>query len=196
MIHDERPMAFEILTRNWWAVALRGGLAIVFGVVAFLMPLPTILALVWLFGAYALIDGVFSLVSAAKRDRSQPWWALLFEGLIGIAIGALAFVWPGLTTMALVYLIAAWAFLTGIFKIVAAIRLRKDITGEWMLGLSGVLSVSLGILLAVAPAPAAVALVWVVAAYAIVFGILLVALSVRLKRAKSDIGRNHTVRAA
>lgn len=196
MIHDERPMAFEILTRNWWAVALRGGLAIAFGVLAFLMPLPTILALVWLFGAYALIDGVFSLVSAAKRDRSQPWWALLFEGLIGVAIGALAFVWPGLTTMALVYLIAAWAFLTGIFEIVAAIRLRKEITGEWMLGLSGVLSVSLGILLAVAPAPAAVALVWVVAAYAIVFGILLIALSVRLKRAKSDIGRNHSVRAA
>jgi len=179
--------ALAILSANWWAITLRGLVGILVGILAFLLPLPTLTALVWLFGAYVFVDGVFNLVTVWRQSRrrrgahTRPWWALLLEGIIGLAVGVISFLWPGITALALVYLIAAWALVTGVLEIIAAVRLRKVIKGEWLLGLAGVVSLVLGVLLAVAPGPGAIALVWYLGAYAIVFGALLVALSFRLR---------------
>lgn len=171
-----------ILSTNWWAIALRGLVGILVGLLAFLMPIPTVTALVWLFGAYALLDGLFNLVSVLrKRTHRRPWWALLLSGIAGVGAGVISFIWPGITAIALVYLIAAWALATGVLEIVAAVRLRKEIQGEWLLAISGVFSVALGVLLALFPGPGAVGLVWYFGAYAIVFGVLLVSLGIRLR---------------
>jgi uncharacterized membrane protein HdeD (DUF308 family) len=172
---------FVALSANWWAVALRGVVGIVIGLLAFFLPLSTLTALVWLFGVYAFLDGVFNLLSLWRRPRARPWWALLLEGIAGVAAGVISFVWPGITALALVYLIAAWALITGALEIVAAVRLRKEIEGEWLLALSGVFSLLLGGLLAMFPRPGAIGLVWFLGAYAIVFGVLLVGLSFKLR---------------
>jgi uncharacterized membrane protein HdeD (DUF308 family) len=149
-----------VLQDNWWAIALRGLLGIVAGIFAFVMPLPTMIAMVWLFGAYAFLDGLFNLVSVWRQGRARPWWAMALEGVLGLGAGIMSFIWPGITALALVYLVAAWAFATGVLEIVAAVRLRKEIKGEWMLALSGVLSLTLGVLFAIAPDAGAVSLVW------------------------------------
>lgn len=171
------------LARNWWALVLRGAAAIAFGILAFVWPGLTVVALVILFGAFALVDGAFALVAAWRAaERRRPWWPMALEGLAGVALGILAFVWPGVTAFALLYLIAAWAILTGIFEIVAAVRLRKVIRGELLLALTGVASLAFGVLVVVFPGTGAVAVVWAIAAYAVVFGALLVALGLRLRR--------------
>lgn len=168
--------------RAWWLVALRGVAAVVFGVLAFVWPAVTILALVVLWGAYALADGILSFIAAFRvRERSKPMWALLLIGVLGVAAGIVTFLWPGITALALLMLIAAWAFVTGIFQIVAAIRLRKEIKHEWLLALSGALSVAFGVLMLLSPGAGALAMLWVIAAYAIVFGVLLIVLGFRLK---------------
>ena len=168
--------------RAWWLVALRGVAAVVFGVLAFIWPGVTILALVILWGAYALADGILALISAFHvRERGKPMWALLLIGVLGVAAGIVTFLWPGITALALLMLIAAWAFVMGIFQIIAAIRLRKEIEHEWLLGLSGVLSVIFGVLMVLSPGAGALAVLWVIASYSIVFGALLIFLGFRLK---------------
>jgi uncharacterized membrane protein HdeD (DUF308 family) len=180
--------ALEVLSENWWAIALRGVVGIMTGLVAFLLPLPTLIALVWLFGAYAFLDGLFNLVAVARRRTySRPWWSLVLSGVAGVATGVISFVWPGITALALVYLIAAWALITGVLEIIAAVRLRKEIKGEWLLALSGVFSVLLGVLLAIAPGPGAIALVWYLGTFAMFFGVLMVALSFRLRGRQEDM---------
>lgn len=181
--------ALEVLSENWWAVALRGVVAIMTGIVAFLLPVPTMIVLVWLFGAYAFLDGLFNLMSVLRRrrTRSRPWWALVLSGIAGIATGVISFVWPGITALAWVYLIAAWALITGVLEIVAAVRLRKEIKGEWLLAVSGGFSVLLGILLAIAPGPGAIALVWYLGTFAMLFGVLMVALSFRVRSRQKEI---------
>ncbi len=170
------------LARNWWAVALRGVLAILFGVLAFVFPGLTLTVLVILFAAYTIVDGIFTLVAALRaRGEQRRWWALLLEGIASIALGLLIWLWPGLTVLLLVYFVAAWALITGMLEIIAAIRLREHIEGEWWLALSGVLSVILGILVAVFPLGGVLALAWTIGAYAILFGIVLLALAWRLK---------------
>jgi uncharacterized membrane protein HdeD (DUF308 family) len=172
----------QTLSRNWWALALRGVIAILFGVLALIWPGLTLWALVLLFGAYAFVDGIFSLVSAFRGRRPDvPWWWLLLEGIAGIGAGIIAFLWPGMTAFALVYLIAAWAVVTGIFEIVTAIRLRKEIEGEWLLVVSGVLSVLFGITVFFWPGAGALAIVWLIGAYAILFGVLMVILAFRVR---------------
>jgi uncharacterized membrane protein HdeD (DUF308 family) len=171
-------LAMFALARYWWVVALRGLLAVVFGLAAFLWPGITLVSLVLLFGAYALVDGIFAIISAF---RTREWWPLLLEGVIGIVAGAMTFVWPGITAIALLYLIAAWAIITGILEIVAAIQLRKVITNEWLLVLGGVVSVILGVVMVVAPGAGALGLVWAIGAYALVFGVTLIALGFRLR---------------
>ena len=142
----------------------------------------TLGALVLLYGAYALADGVFAIAAVmAGRTGGRPWWSLLVEGLVGIAVGIMTFAWPGISALVLLYLIAAWAFVTGIFEIVAAIRLREEIRGEWLLALSGILSILFGVALVIWPGAGALALVWVIGAYAIAFGALLIALGFRLR---------------
>jgi uncharacterized membrane protein HdeD (DUF308 family) len=184
---NETRDALPVLARNWWAVAIRGLVGILFGLLAFMLPLPTVIALVWLFGAYAFLDGLFNLVAVWRRTRPRPWWALVLEGIAGLGIGVVSFLWPGITALALVYLIAAWALITGALEIIAAVRLRKEIEGEWLLALSGVFSILLGGILAFAPGPGAVALVWYLGAYAIIVGVLFVALSFRLRARHGEL---------
>jgi uncharacterized membrane protein HdeD (DUF308 family) len=172
----------DILARNWWAIALRGLFAVLFGVAAFIWPGLTLTVLVILWGAYALVDGVFALVAAFRAAQMKmTWWPLVLNGLLGIAAGVVAFAWPGITALALLYLIAAWAILTGIVEIIAAVRLRHVISGEWLMGLAGLLSILVGVILIVAPGAGALAVVWTIGAYALIFGIVLIALGFRLR---------------
>lgn len=177
----------EGLLDHWWVLLVRGIAAVLFAVLAFAWPGVTLAVLVLLFGAYSLVDGVFALwfMVAAARHRRR-WWPFLVEGLAGIAVGILTFLWPGITALVLLYLIAAWALVTGVFEIIAAIRLRQAIEGEWLLGLSGVLSIVFGILLVVQPAAGALALIWVIAAYALLFGIVLIVLAFRVRGWRRD----------
>jgi uncharacterized membrane protein HdeD (DUF308 family) len=174
-----------VLSRNWWVLALRGLAAIVFGVLAFVLPGITLWALVILFGAYMLVDGIFAIVTSVRvAGREARWWLLLIEGVLGVLAGLVAAFLPGLTALALLYFVAAWAIVTGILEIVGAIRLRQEIEGEWALGLSGALSVLFGVLLIVIPAPAGLlSLVWLIGAYALAFGVLLLVLAFRVRSA-------------
>ena len=170
------------LAQNWWALALRGAAAILFGLVALFWPPGAIAALVAVFGAYALVDGIFNLVGAVRAGRAgQRWGALVFEGVVSILVGFITLFWPRLTALALVLWVAAWSLVTGVAEIVAAIRLRKQIEGEWLLVLSGILSVAFGILLFVSPLVGAIAIAIWIGAYSLVFGALLVGLSLRLR---------------
>jgi len=162
--------------------------AILLGILAFAWPGITLFVLVLFFGAYMLVDGIFAIVAAVRAAGEEDrWWLLLIEGILGVLAGLVAFFWPGLTALALLYFIAAWAIVTGIMEIVAAIRLRQEIEGEWALGLSGLLSVIFGILLVVLPAPAGLlSLVWLVGAYAVATGVLLLILAFRVRSEASS----------
>lgn len=172
----------NLITRNWWLVLLRGIVSILFGLLAFAWPRATILALTVLFGAYALADGILSLVVAITgSDRAAPAWWLALVGLLGIAAGLIAFFWPAKTAFALIIMIGVWALTIGIFEIFGAIRLRNEIDDEWWLITAGILSVLFGLSVLMAPAAGALAIVWLLAAYAILAGVLMVAFSFRLK---------------
>src|SRR5438477_672914 len=193
----EVDMEVMILARNWGAIAIRGVAAILFGVLTFVVPGLTLTALVLLFGAYALVDGAFNIIAAVRRRAGDPpWWVLLLEGIVGVAAGVVTFVLPGLTAVTLVYIIAAWAIVTGVLEIVAAVRLRRQLTGEWWLLLGGVLSVVFGVVVMLAPAAGALAMVRWIGAYAIVFGALLLALAFRLRRAQAELRDVPFARAA
>jgi uncharacterized membrane protein HdeD (DUF308 family) len=171
-----------VFTSNWWALVLRGLVALLFGLLTFAWPEISLTALVFLFGAYALVDGLFtSAVALRSPEGYRHWWALLLEGIFGVVAGALAFVWPGITALVLLYLIAVWAVVTGVFEVVAAVYLRRLISGEWLLVVGGVVSVLFGVLLAVWPGAGVLAVLWLIGAYAILFGALLIALGLRLR---------------
>ena len=170
------------LARNWWLIALRGVAAILFGILAIIWPGTALEVLVLLFGAYALVDGVFAVIGSVQhRHEHDRWWVLLLEGIAGIIAGALTFTFPGLTLVVLLYLIAAWAIVTGVVEIIAAIRLRQEIKGEFWLALAGIFSVLFGVLIVVFPVAGALTVVTLVAVYAILFGVSLVALALRLR---------------
>ncbi|HET7010047.1 MAG TPA: HdeD family acid-resistance protein [Anaerolineales bacterium] len=176
-------MAADTLARNWWLFAIRGVLAILFGVLALLWPAITLVVLVLMFGAYVIADGVLAIASGLRNRKSEPrWWTLVLEGLAGIALGVVTFLWPETTAVVLVYLIAAWAVVTGVLETVEAIRLRKEIRGEGWLALGGILSVVFGLLLVLFPGAGAISVVWLIGAYAIVFGIVVIVLAFRLRR--------------
>lgn len=178
-----------ILARNWWVLLLRGLVAIAFGVLAWIQPGITIAALVLLFGAYTLVDGVLGAWTAiAGRKEHEHWWVLLLWGVVGIAVGVMTFVAPGVTAFALLFYIAIWAVATGVLQLVAAVRLRKEIAGEWLLALGGLASVVFGVLLMAQPGAGALALVWLIATYAVVFGIVLVLLAFKLRGLRSRTG--------
>lgn len=181
----------EQMVRNWWVMALRGVLAIIIGIIAFSWPRITLVALVWLWGSYALADGVFALIAAVRAaGRQQRWVMLVLRGMTGIAAGIIAFAWTGMTAVVLVYLIAAWAIVSGIFEIAAAVRLRRVIEGEWLMGLSGVLSILLGVLIVAMPGAGLLAWVWMIGAYALLFGLAMLALAFRLR----SLGQRSTTR--
>ncbi len=169
------------LAERWWVPVVRGIAAIAFGILVIVYPAISLFALIMLWGAYALVDGVFNLVMAARRGRAGGSWGwLVFEGIVSIVVGVLAFAWPAMTALALLMVIAAWAVLTGIAEIAAAIRLRKEIQGEWLLGLGGALSILFGVLLVVFPGAGALAMLWMISAYSIVFGAVMIGLGLRL----------------
>jgi uncharacterized membrane protein HdeD (DUF308 family) len=172
----------ETLTRNWWMWLIRGIAAIIFGILAFRWPGATIVVIGVLFGAYALVDGIFAIVATVRAAQTQQrWWPFLIEGIVGILIAAITFYDIRITLLALYLTIAAWAILTGIFEIVAAIQLRKHIANEIWLIIAGIASIAFGALMIYYPLAGALAIVWLIAAYAIVFGILMIGFSLRLR---------------
>jgi uncharacterized membrane protein HdeD (DUF308 family) len=173
--------AIEVPWQDWWALALRGALAIIAGLIALFFPGPTLAAFILLFSAYLLVDGVFALIAGFRVARcGERSWPLFLEGVADIAGGLIAFFWPGIALLALVYVVAVWAVVSGAFLIAAAFR--PGGRREWLLALGGVISVIFGVLLALAPIAGAVVLAWWFGAYALAFGIVLLIVAFRLRR--------------
>ncbi len=169
------------LAKNWWLFLLRGAFGIIFGLLAFFLPGPTMLSLVLLFSAYMLVDGIAAIMSAVRAMRkSGQWGLLLFEGLLNIAVGVAAFIWPGLTVIAFVLLVAAWAIVSGVLMTTAGFRLKLD-HGRWWMVFGGLLSIVYGALLVAMPLIGAVVLTWWMGAYAVAFGTALIILSFKLR---------------
>ncbi len=176
---------FAALIDKWWVVSLRGVVAILFGILALVWPGMTLAALVLLFGAYAVVDGVFALFAAVGSEAKDRLWHAL-AGIAGIGLGVLTFVYPGITGLVLVYLIGMWAILTGVLEIVAGFEL--PISRDWLLALGGLLSVVFGVYVLFNPGSGALAIVWVIGGYAILFGIVLCVLAFRLRGLKQPAG--------
>lgn len=175
-------MFAKILSRFWWMILVRGVLSVLFGIMVFAWPGISLLSLLLLFGAFVLADGFGNVVTAIGGRREQEnWWVLLLAGLAGMALGILTFFNPGLTALALLFYIAIWAIATGLLQIVAAIRLRKEIEGEFWMGLGGLASVVFGMLLVARPGEGALAVLWLIAAYAIAFGAILIVLALKAR---------------
>jgi uncharacterized membrane protein HdeD (DUF308 family) len=171
-----------MLHRGWWLMLLRGIVAIAFGVLTWLQPGISAIALVLLFGAYAFADGVLATWTAlAGRANHEYWWLVLLQGLVGIGIGILTFVEPGVVALGLLFYIAIWAIATGVLEIATAIRLRREIEGEWLMILSGLISVAFGVLLVARPGAGALAVLWLIAAFAIAFGVVTVILAFKAR---------------
>ena len=180
------PALLHALAENWWLLLLRGIAGIVFGILAFFWPALTLLTLIYVWGAYALVDGVFALWAAisGKAGGVAPRWWLAIVGLCGLVAGILTFAWPGVTALVLLVFIACWAIVNGVMQIWGAIQLRKEIEGEWLLILSGVLSVAFGIVLLVNPGAGALAVVWIIGWFAILAGCVYIGLAFQLKKHK------------
>jgi len=176
------PVLLHALAKNWWLLLLRGIAGIVFGVLAFAWPGLTLLTLILFYGAYALVDGVIAIITAITGGAPAGRWWLALVGVLGIAVGLFTFMLPGMTTLILLYTIAGWAVAIGVLQIIGAIRLRKEIDNEWLLILSGVISVLFGLAIVYNPGAGALGLVWVIAMYAIIAGVLYIGLALRLKK--------------
>ena len=170
------------LTRNWWTFLLQGLFAIIFGVMLFIWPQPALVALVYLFGAFAMVDGVCAVAAGIVLSSHMPhWWVALLQGLFGILIGFVTLLWPQITWLVLLSLIAAWAILTGALELALGIQVRKAIEGEWMMIVGGILSILLGVLLVVFPAAGSLGLVLTIGIFAVVDGIRNIVFSARLQ---------------
>jgi uncharacterized membrane protein HdeD (DUF308 family) len=179
---SEDTNMLQALARNWWMLLIRGIAAVLFGVAILIAPNIALTALVLLWGAYAVVDGIFAVVTGIQGQPAYAnRWLTILEGVVSIIAGVIAFIWPGVTATALLYVIAAWAVITGILEVVAAIQLRKEISDEFWLGLGGVLSVVFGVLLFVYPSAGILSLLWLLAIYLIVFGVTTIFLSFRLR---------------
>lgn len=171
-----------LMKRSWWVLLLRGLIAILFGILAYIWPGITMVTLILLFGSYALIDGVFATVGSLVHHKDyEDWWLVLLAGLVSIAAGILTFLQPGITALSLLFLIAAWALVTGVLNIVTAIQLRKEIEGEWLLILNGIASVFFGLFVFARPGAGALSVIWLIAIYAVFFGVILLTLSFRAR---------------
>ena len=178
----DAPIA-RALAGHWSSLALRGVCALGFGILSFMWPGLSLTTLVLIWGVYALIDGVLALIAGFKAKI----WSLAFIGVVGILAGVATFMYPGMTALVLLYFIAAWAIVTGVAAIYIAIRLRKELTGEWVLALAGVLSAFFGVMLIARPGAGALALIFLIAGYAVAFGVLLLLLAFKLKSLPSRI---------
>jgi uncharacterized membrane protein HdeD (DUF308 family) len=183
---ERRTKMLEMLSRYWWAFVVRGIFAILFGILAYAWPGITLATLIIFFGAYVLIDGILLVIKTiGKWGERDDRWLLLLEGLLGIGIGVITFVAPGITAVALIFFIAAWSLATGVLEIAAALRLRKEIQGEGWMILSGIASILFAILVMFFPGAGALGLLWLIAAYAIIFGVMLVILGIKLRGHRS-----------
>jgi len=180
MSYTQPQPALPALAGNWWAMLLRGIAAMLFGLAALFWPGPTIFVLIVFFGAYAVVDGIFAIVAGIRGSGGRRW-LLLVEGALGVFTGLIALFWPGMTALVLSYVIAFWAIVTGVLKVVMAISLRREIENEWLMILSGVLSVLFGVLLAVLPGVGLLSLVWLIGIYALIFGVVWIVLSFRVR---------------
>jgi uncharacterized membrane protein HdeD (DUF308 family) len=181
MMRELHEMGNEI-ARNWWMVALRGAFAILFGLLTIAWPQLTVVVLVALFGAWALLDGISAFIAAWRSaEAKQTWWPFLVTGVLGVGAAIVTWVWPQITALSLLYVIAVWAIASGALQIAAAIRMRKVITNEFWLALAGVGSVVFGLLVLVFPGAGAIGIAWAIGWYAILFGLLLVMLGFRLR---------------
>jgi uncharacterized membrane protein HdeD (DUF308 family) len=185
----------EVLTQHWWIWALRGILAVLFGLAIIAWPAAGLVVLVALFGAFALVSGLFVLGGAIRLNRWNPLgWAMLLEGLLGVAVGLATFFWPGLTALTLLFIIAFWAILTGILELVGAFRFHTELGAghAWLAGIAGVLSVAFGLILVARPGAGALAVIWLIGFYAILFGILMLGFAFRLRSFQGHAGlRGH-----
>src|ERR1700712_3373133 len=174
------------LAQNWWVMALRGVLAIVFGIMALAMPVATLISLILVFAAYMLVDGIFAIVASLRAARhSKRWGALFFGGIVNIITGVLAAAWPGITALMFVVMTAAWSIISGSAMLVAAVRLKRD-HGRWWLALGGLGSIAFGIILVLAPLAGAVVLTWWIGIYTLLFGIAMLVLAFKLRDHRND----------
>ncbi len=181
-------LPLERLRKEWGWIALRGLCAVIFGALALLLPGVTLALLVMVWGAYALVDGVLALAAGLRmRENGRPLWALIIVGLLGIGAGVVTFFWPGVTALTLIFIIGIWAIAIGLFQIIAAVRLRKHIRGEWLHALSGALSVVFGLAVVVQPGAGAIALAWLIGWFAIFFGVVLIAMAFRLRSGRISL---------
>lgn len=176
-----RPM-LDPLARNWWLILIRGVLAVIFGILALIWPGLSLFTLVIFFGAFALIDGIFAIAAALTKGAPAPRWWLAAVGLLGLGAGVMTLLWPAITGLVLLYFIAGWAVASGVFQIIGAIKLRKEIRDEWLLIATGIVSALFGLLVLVFPSAGALGLALAIATFAIVYGVLLAALGMRLKK--------------
>ena len=186
-IHSVRPalagsLMVHALAKNWWLILLRGIAAVIFGVLTFVWPGVTLVTLVLLYGVFALADGVLALIAAIMGGQPAPRWWLALVGLLGIIAGLITLALPGITAVILLYCIAFWAIAIGVMQIAGAIRLRKEIDNEWMLIASGVISVLFGLVMIMSPGAGALGLLFVIGVYAVIHGIMLITLAMRLRR--------------
>lgn len=178
-----RERLSAVLSDRWWVLLVRGLIAIAFGVIVYTRPGISLAALVLLFGAYSLADGVLGVWAAfASRKDRDNWWVLLLWGLVGIGVGIITFLAPGITTLALLFYIAIWAIVIGVLQVIAAVKLRREIQGEWLLGLAGVVGIAFGVMLMARPGAGALAVLWMIAGYAVLSGILLIVLAFKVKK--------------
>ena len=180
MSYTQPQPALPMLAGNWWALLLRGIAAVLFGLAALVWPGVTLLVLIVFFGAYALVDGVLAIVAGIWGSEGSRW-LLLAEGVLGVLAGLVVFFWPGMTALVLLFLISAWAILTGLLKVFMAIAFRRKVENAWLMGLSGVLSILFGVVLAVLPGAGLLSLVWLVGIYALIFGVVLIVLGFRAR---------------
>jgi uncharacterized membrane protein HdeD (DUF308 family) len=180
------PLALGMLqplAGNWWVFLVRGLFAIAFGLFGFFYPGATLVALVLVYGIFAFVDGIFALLAAIRgKEGIGPRWWLALIGVLGIVAGLVTYFWPGITALALLAVIGVWALISGVVEIVGAIRLRKEIENEWLLLMHGVVAVLFGLLVFVRPGAGALALIWLIASFALVSGVLWVVFAFRLKR--------------
>lgn len=177
-----------ILAKNWWVFLIRGFAAILFGAAVFIFPGAALSAIVALIAAYFLVDGVFTVIYAVQHRTQPRWWISLLEGFIGIIAGIAAFIYPGMTVFVLLYIVAFWAMLTGLMEIIFAIQMRREISNEWWMILSGILSIVFGALLIIFPGTGILSLLWLVGAYAFIFGAFMIILAFRLKGMRPGTG--------
>jgi uncharacterized membrane protein HdeD (DUF308 family) len=180
MTYSQPQPALPTLATNWWALLLRGIAAVLFGLAALFWPGLTLFVLIVFFGAYALVDGILAIVAGIRGSEGRRW-LLLAEGVLGVLAGLITFFWPGMTALFLLFVISAWAIFTGLLKVVMAIFFRREVENAWLMGLSGVLSVLFGVVLAVLPGAGLLSLVWLIGIYALIVGVVLIVLGFRMR---------------